>query len=435
MTVAPPNSPEAEESVLGAVMLSDRCLGPLVSEEGLRPEHFYRPSHQVIFAAMVAIADNGNGVDRLTVIEHLRSCGTLDGIGGEAEVDGLTGGVPAVGNVRQYGRAVIESAAWRRRLTASYEIQSAVESRDEPAYQTAEQRLTLPPEHGVQRSFDRVELGTAVLALLEGGEIETFPWPFHQFNEMTRGGMRRRQVTFISGPTRHGKSVMLDMTLQSAAVNPATRVGLFVNEMSAEERALRVVARTAPLSYTKLELVSAGLADLESPEMDAVMGALNRLPFDVVECAGWSAADICREARRRRLDVVGFDIIQRLPHINQSRVAELEDASNMFDRLAKEGGCHVLICGHINRARAGQTATVPFPTLGDIRDCAAFAHDADNVLFVWREQDEETGDPLDHGQIRFAKLRNGQPGGIRTDFVGDFQEFVPALPTVRPVAA
>lgn len=418
-----PHSLEAEQAVLGAILLSERAFGPIYSDVGLRPSHFYRPRHRLIFAAMVALTDEGAGVDALTVINRLDADGKLDEAGGQAEVDALTGGVPAVGNARSYARTVIETSEWRRRMDEANAILAAAHDRDHDAYRDAEQRLTAPPEHGRQRGFTREELGDAVLTLLQGGQVETFPWPFQRFNDLTRGGMRRGQVTVISGPTSHGKSVMLDMCLQSASLVPEARVGLFVNEMTAVERTLRIVARMGHLSYTKLENASAGIEMLKSQEFEVVMDVLNRLPFDIIECAGWTAADVCREARRRKLDVVGFDIIQRLPHIKQSRVAEMEEASNDFDRLAKETGAHVLVCAHINRARSSTSAVVPFPTDKDIRDCAQLANDADYLLFVWREQDEQTGDPLTESILRFGKARHGERGGIKADFLGDFQEF------------
>lgn len=432
----PPHDLDAEQAVLGAILLTEKALGPIHADVGLRAVHFYTRRHELVYAAMVSLSDQGAGVDRLSIIDELRRTSLLDEVGGETEVDALTGAVPAVGNARRYAEIVVELAVWRDRLTASHEIQAAVHSRDHDAYVAAEALLTAPPEHGRQRAFTREELGTAVLEMLQAGPVETFPWPFRRFNYLTRGGMRRGQVTLISGPTSHGKSVMVDMALQSASVRQGARVGLFVNEMTAKERVLRVVARMGQVSYTKLELASAGFERMSPEEYAVIMRVLGEMPFDIIECAGWTSRDICREARRRQLDVVGFDIIQRLPHLKQSRVAELEEASNDFDRLAKEGGCHVLICAHINRARSGQSAVVPFPTDKDIRDCAQLANDADNLLFVWREQDSETGDPLPESVLRFGKARGGERGGVNADFVGDHQEFVPVVAALKaPVPA
>jgi len=127
----PPHSIEAEQSVLGAVLLWDGALYGLVIEEGLRPEDFYRDRHRLIYESMLALYQESQPVDPLTVTEHLRSRGELENAGGQAEVDALTGAVPAVGNALRYGRIVREHALLRRLLAKTYEIQTAVLNRTE----------------------------------------------------------------------------------------------------------------------------------------------------------------------------------------------------------------------------------------------------------------------------------------------------------------
>src|SRR6476469_879154 len=128
---APPHSIEAEQSVLGAVLLWDGALYGLVIEEGLRPEDFYRDRHRLIYESMLALYQESQPVDPLTVTEHLRSRGELENAGGQAEIDALTGAVPAVGNALRYGRIVREHALLRRLLAKTYEIQTAVLNRTE----------------------------------------------------------------------------------------------------------------------------------------------------------------------------------------------------------------------------------------------------------------------------------------------------------------
>src|ERR687892_2896175 len=128
--VAPPQNLEAEQSVLGAVLLSDTALPALIIDERLQPEDFYRESHGLIFKAMLDLHTLGEPVDVLTLVEHLKQAGQLDSVGGRAAVDLLAGSVPAVGNVRQYARIVRDNAMLRRLLRASYEIQARVHSHE-----------------------------------------------------------------------------------------------------------------------------------------------------------------------------------------------------------------------------------------------------------------------------------------------------------------
>ena len=128
--VTPPQNLEAEQSVLGAVLLSDTALPALIIDERLQAADFYRESHGLIFTAMLDLHGAGEPVDALTLVEHLKQAGQLDAVGGRATVDLLAGSVPAVGNVRQYARIVRENAMLRRLLNAAYEIQAKVHSHE-----------------------------------------------------------------------------------------------------------------------------------------------------------------------------------------------------------------------------------------------------------------------------------------------------------------
>src|SRR5918996_2202217 len=130
--VAPPQNLEAEQSVLGAVLLSDTALPALIIDERLRADDFYREAHGRIYQAMLDLHTVGEPVDALTLVEHLKQAGELEAVGGRAAIDLLAGSVPAVGNVRQYARIVRENAMLRRLLGAAYEIQAKVHSHEAP---------------------------------------------------------------------------------------------------------------------------------------------------------------------------------------------------------------------------------------------------------------------------------------------------------------
>src|SRR5688572_17363614 len=128
--IAPPQNLEAEQSVLGAVLLSDTALPALIIDERLHPADFYREGHGRIYQAMLDLHTLGEPVDALTLVEHLKQAGDLEAVGGRAAIDLLAGSVPAVGNVRQYARIVRDNAMLRRLLRASYDIQARVHSHE-----------------------------------------------------------------------------------------------------------------------------------------------------------------------------------------------------------------------------------------------------------------------------------------------------------------
>ena len=157
----PPQNLEAEQSVLGAVLLSDTALPALIIDERLQADDFYRESHGKIFAAMLALHGAGEPVDALTLVEHLKQSGELDAVGGRATVDMLAGSVPAVGNVRQYARIVRENAMLRRLLNAAYEIQAKVHTHEAPPRELVDlaERTILEVAHEDSRKdFRSIEL-------------------------------------------------------------------------------------------------------------------------------------------------------------------------------------------------------------------------------------------------------------------------------------
>jgi replicative DNA helicase len=127
---APPQNMEAEQAVLGAVLLSDTALPSLIIDENLHPEDFYREAHALIFQAMLALHNKGEPVDVLTLAEHLKQEGELDRVGGQGAIDLLSGPVPGLANVRAYARIVRENAMLRRLLRAAYEIQQRVQNHE-----------------------------------------------------------------------------------------------------------------------------------------------------------------------------------------------------------------------------------------------------------------------------------------------------------------
>src|SRR5579859_4842926 len=152
----PPHNLEAEKSVLGAVLLDERHLYPLLIEEHLRPEHFYREQYGEVFAAMIELYNNDRKIDHLTVSETLRQRGKLEEVGGAEAIDELTGWVPAAGHARDYGRIVRDNSRLRALLTTSYEIQASVISREAPArdlLEKAERSVLEVAEDERQKTF------------------------------------------------------------------------------------------------------------------------------------------------------------------------------------------------------------------------------------------------------------------------------------------
>ena len=168
----PPHNLEAEKSVLGAVLLDDRHLNALLVEEHLRPEHFYVERHGLTFAAMLALNNADRKIDHLTVAEELGSTGKLEAAGGPEAIEELAGWVPAAGHARDYGRIVREHSQMRALLTASYEIQASVLSRELPTQELVEraERTMLEVAHDERQKKMR---GIADILFTETDKLHT----------------------------------------------------------------------------------------------------------------------------------------------------------------------------------------------------------------------------------------------------------------------
>jgi replicative DNA helicase len=211
--VAPPQSIEAEQSVLGSVLLSDATLYALTIEVNLRPEDFYRPAHGVIYEAMLRLYEQGEPVDRLTVVEKLKQEGKIESAGGAAAVEALSAAPPVVGNAAQYGKIVKETAQVRRLLTATYAIQQEVLQSGQPPAELIDhaERAILEVGHDDRRKdFRKVDevLNVEIdklMALAESGKAVTgTPSGFDDLDEIT-GGFQPGNLIILAARPSMGK--------------------------------------------------------------------------------------------------------------------------------------------------------------------------------------------------------------------------------------
>src|SRR5919202_747933 len=252
---APPQNLEAEQSVLGAVLLSDTALPALIIDERLQPEDFYREAHGLIFQAMLDLHTVGEPVDALTLVEHLKQAGLLDQVGGRAAVDLLAGSVPAVGNVRQYARIVRENAMLRRLLRASYDIQAKVHSHEAAPRELVDmaERAILEVAHEDSRKDFR-NIGDLLLAELDkleklsqaGKAITGTPSGFEDLDNIT-GGIQPGNLIIHAARPSMGKSALMANFAENAALGARKAVALFSLEMSESELAQRFIASQASI--------------------------------------------------------------------------------------------------------------------------------------------------------------------------------------------
>ena len=384
---APPHSIEAEQSVLGAILLSERVHYALVIEEALRPDDFYRERHRVIYESMMALYEQSEPIDVLTVTERLRSRGKLDEAGGQAEIDALTASVPAVGNLRRYGQIVKEHSLLRRVLGATYEIQASVHNHDgdpREIVERAEKTMLEVAHDDRQKDFRQVgevlheEIDKWQILSVEGRSITGTASGFADLDAIT-GGFQAGNLIIVAARPSMGKSALVTNIAENVALNKERPrpVALFSLEMSEAELAQRFIASQAAIKGDDLRK---GRLKDESKwrRVLKVAGEYDRSPLFVDDSSDIGILDVRAKARRLHqqtmrehgglgLIVVDYLQLMRADSRIENRVQQVGEMSRGLKILARELNVPVIALSQLSRGVESRTDKRPM--LSDLREC------------------------------------------------------------------
>jgi replicative DNA helicase len=433
----PPHNLEAEKSVLGAVLLDERHLHALLVEEQLRPDHFYREQHGAVFGAMLTLYENDRKIDHLTVSETLRQHGKLDEVGGAAAIDELSGWVPAAGHAREYGRIVHDNFKLRSLLTASYEIQASVLSREASARELVEQaersvlevatddrqkkiRSIADILHEETDKLHRLSVSKTALTGTTSG--------FKDLDEKT-GGFQRGNLIVLAARPSMGKSALV-ANIAENAVLAGHAVALFSLEMSESELAQRFVASQARVKGEDLR--RGKVAEDRWPKILEACQRLSDAPLYVDDSSDTGVLEIRSKCRRLHSQVeggLGLIIVDYLQLMRsegriESRVEQVSQMSRGLKGLARELDVPVIALSQLSRAveqRGGEKK----PVLSDLRESGAIEQDADLVMFIYRDEYyEKDSERPGEADIIIAKHRNGPVGEIVLTFQKEYPKFM-----------
>jgi replicative DNA helicase len=429
---APPHSIEAEQSVLGAVLLSERAMYALEVEEHLRPDDFYRERHARIYAAMSRLHGLGEPIDVLTVAEQLKSEGEDEAA---AEIDALTAGVPAAANVRQYARIVREHALTRRLLRCTYDIQASVAERRAAPRELVEQaeRAMLDVAHDDSqkdfRSIEEVmheELDKLHRLSLEGTALTGTPSGFTDLDEIT-GGFQPGNLIIIAARPSMGKSALVTNIAENASIQYGKAVALFSLEMSETELAQRFVASQARIKGDDLR--KGKVSENRWPKILEASQRLASAPLFIDDSSDIGMLEIRAKSRRLHqqhglgLIIVDYLQLMRPDHTIESRVQQVGEMSRGLKILARELSVPVIALSQLSRAV--ETRTDKKPVLSDLRESGQIEQDADLVAFIYREEyyDKES-EREGIADIIIAKHRNGALGDVELTFAKEYPKFL-----------
>jgi replicative DNA helicase len=436
----PPHNLDAEQSVLGAILLSDRTMYGLIIEDALVPEDFFREQHRVIFRAMLDLYNEGAPIDTITVVDQLRQSGRLAEAGGEAGVDALAGSVPAVGNLRQYAQIVKETSLMRRLLGAAFEIQSSVRGHEAPPRDLlarAEQAMFEIALDDRQRDFRKIddvlhlELEKLQRLSKERQPITGTPSGFRDLDEIT-GGFQPGNLIIIAARPSMGKSALVTNMAENAAVDAGKPVALFSLEMAETELAQRFVASQASIPGDDLR--KGRVAD---GKWSGILKASQRLaesPLYVDDTSDLGVLEVRAKARRLHnltqpdggLGLIIIDYLQlmRPDGRTENRVEQVGQMSRGLKILARELQVPVIALSQLNRGVEARTDKRPL--LSDLRESGSIEQDADLVMFIYRDEyyhPEDTEAPGE-AELILSKHRNGGLGTVRLAFRKNYPKFL-----------
>ncbi len=434
----PPHSVEAEQSVLGGLLLENEAFDRIADIIGA--DDFYRHDHRIIFEHVSRLIEHGRPADIVTVAEALDSGAQLAGVGGIAYLGALAQNVPSAANIRRYAEIVRERAVMRKLVEVGTGIaESAFTPQGKDAAQLldeAEAKIFEIAEGGRRGTQGFVDIRTLLpqvadridqLFQREGGsDVTGIPTGFTDLDSMT-SGLQPGDLVIVAGRPSMGKTAFSLNIAENVALDSGLPVAVFSMEMGATQLAMRMIGSVGRLDQHKMR--TGRLEDEDWVRLTHALGRLNDAPLFIDESAGLNALEVRARARRLhrqcgRLGLIVVDYLQLMAATRQgeNRATEISEISRALKALAKELDVPVVALSQLNRSL--EQRPNKRPVMSDLRESGAIEQDADLILFIYRDQVYNPDSP-DKGtaEIIIGKQRNGPIGTVRLTFLGEHTRF------------
>ena len=435
----PPNSNEAEQSVLGGLLLDNLAWDR--AADLLSDGDFYRHEHRLIYAAIGALVNASKPADVITVFEHLQNMGKAQEAGGLSYLNALAQSVPSAANMRRYAEIVRERAILRKLIAASDEIATTAFNTQGRAVSQildeAEGRIFKIGEEGSRnrQGFQGIDkLVTALIdrvnELAENGaeDVTGVRTGFYDMDRMTAGLQKGDLIVLAARPSM-GKTAFALNIAENVAVNEGLPVLVFSMEMGAAQLALRMVGSLGRIDQSGLR--TGRLKNEEWERLAEAVDRLGRVQLFIDETPALNSAELRARARRMArqfggtLGLIVVDYLQLMSGTSSSeenRATEIGEISRGLKALAKELQCPVIALSQLNRSVEQRTDKKP--VMSDLRESGAIEQDADVIMLIYREEVYEPDTPRKGiADIIVAKQRNGPTGEVHLTFLGKYTRF------------
>ncbi len=440
--LTPPHSLEAEQSVLGALLIDTTSWDQVA--DIIATEDFYRPDHRLIFEALAELVQSGRPGDVVTVAEQLERRARLEQAGGLAYLGTLARDTPTAANVRAYAQIVRERALMRRLIETGRSIAASVFADEgltaRELVDRAEARVFEIAEQGARAGSGAVRVSALLPPLIDKiddwhthpDKLRGLATGFADFDRLT-GGLRGGDLVIIAGRPSMGKTTLAVNMAEYAAVSPDSKasVAIFSMEMPSEQLVTRMLSS---IGHVPLNSIRTGrVSDDDWVRITAATHQLSEARIFIDESAGLTPTELRARARRLKrehgLDLIVVDYLQlmQVPGTKENRATEIAEISRGLKALAKELNVPVLALSQLNRSVEQRTEKKP--VMSDLRESGALEQDADMILLIYRDEvyDKNTT-KKGMAEIDLAKHRNGETGTFVLTFQGQYTRFVNYAP-------
>ena len=432
----PPQSVEAEQAVLGGLMLApeayDRVADSLVESD------FYRRDHQLIFRAIRELAERSRPYDAVTLGEWFESMGLSEQVAGGAYLIELASTTQSAANIKAYAEIVRDKAVLRQLIDVGTGIVNdgfQPEGRDAAELLAkAEQDVFAIAEAGARGRTDFTAVTTALSEAFDvlqkryesGGSVTGMPTGYTEFDEMT-AGLQPTDLLILAARPAMGKTTLALNMAEYAAMKTKKAVAVFSMEMSASQLALRLISSCGRVNATRLR--TGQLEDEDWSRVTSAIRLLREAKIFIDDTPALSPDVLRAKSRRLKrehdLGLIVIDYLQlmQVPGNSENRATEISEISRSLKGLAKELNVPVIALSQLNRSL--ETRTDKRPVMADLRESGAIEQDADVIVFIYRDDYYNKENSPDKGlaEVIIGKQRNGPTGSIKLKFFGEYTRF------------
>ncbi len=434
----PPHSIEAEQSVLGGLLLDNAAWDRIA--DFVSADDFYRFDHRLIFQHIVKLIGGARPADVITVFESLSSAGKAEEVGGIAYLNALAQNTPSAANIRRYAEIVRDRGVLRKLITVSDEISGAAFNPQgkevKQMLDEAESKIFAIAEEGARGSQGFQEIQPLLTQVVERidelynrdsqNDITGVPTGFIDLDRLT-SGLQPGDLIIVAGRPSMGKTAFSVNIGENVAVDSGLPVAIFSMEMGGTQLAMRMLGSVGRLDQQRLR--NGRLTDEDWPRLTHAIQKMNDAQIYIDETPALSSIELRARSRRLarqcgRLGLIIVDYLQLMSANSpgENRATEISEISRNLKGLAKELNCPVIALSQLNRSL--EQRPNKRPVMSDLRESGAIEQDADLILFIYRDEVYNPDSP-DKGmaEIIIGKQRNGPIGSVRMTFLGQYTKF------------